>query len=79
MILCCYEVAADGRIYNFAKEAKQQILERQKERRKIDNAINNPFRNLSLNQCFGDSKTPVSEWLMPPGQNEWDDLFDFEE
>ncbi len=79
MILCCYEIAAGGRHNSFANEAKQQIMEMQKEERKRDNAINNPYRNFSLNQCFGDSKTPVSEWLIPPGQSEWDDFLDFEE
>ena len=30
-------------------------------------------RNISLNQCFGESKTPVSEWLDVTGWREWDD------
>lgn len=29
-------------------------------------------RNLSLNQCVGESRTPVSEWLNTGGWREWD-------
>ena len=31
----------------------------------------NPYRNISLNQCFGESKTPVLEWLDLSGWQEW--------
>ena len=34
-----------------------------KEQRKVQSILYNSRRNISLNQCIGESKTPVSDWL----------------
>ena len=72
MILCCYEILADGKP-GFVKRAVALISKRQQEEKKKNNAIYNPYRNISFNQCLGESNMPVSDWLMLPEQSEWDD------
>ena len=37
----------------------------------IDNELYNPYRSISLNQCFGDSKASASEWLNLTDWIEW--------
>lgn len=78
MILCCYEVLAERKT-DYANRAVALIIERQQEEQKKNYSIYNPYRNISFDQCFGESKAPVSDWLMLPGQSEWDDYMEAEE
>lgn len=41
------------------------------EQRRENNALYNPYRNISLNQCIGDSRSPVSDWLNTNDWQEW--------
>ena len=72
MVLICLEamqkpnkkalaVARERIRYYFREESKKQRI------------LYNPSRNISLNQCLGESKTPVSEWLNVTGWQEWED------
>lgn len=69
--VCCYEsVAEKGR---FSKALALQKVQTMTQKKKRDqNTLYNPYRNISLNQCIGDSKTPVSEWLNVTGWREWE-------
>lgn len=60
--LCCYE-ALDQRRRFSKKKAVQYIHEMLKRRREEYYRLYNPRRNISLNQSFGESDIPVSEWL----------------
>ena len=71
MIICCYEAWGDPK-RNAASRAKSAIQELILKQRREYNALYNPYRNISFNQCIGDSKTPVSEWLNISDWREWD-------
>ena len=53
--------------------ARERIREHFREENNKRRTLYNPARNISLNQCIGESKTPVSEWLNVTGWREWDD------
>ena len=52
--------------------AQERIRDYFREESNKFRVLYNP-RNISLNQCIGESKTPVSEWLNVTGRQEWDD------
>jgi hypothetical protein len=53
--------------------AQERIRSHFREEANKQRILYNPSRNISLNQCVGESKTPVSEWLNTTGWREWDD------
>lgn len=53
--------------------AQKRIRDHFREERHKQRILYNPSRNISLNECIGESKTPVSEWLNVAGWREWDD------
>jgi hypothetical protein len=71
MILCCYAAVNDNGHFSKNKALGNIRALAQKQRHE-QNTLYNPYRNISLNQCFGDSKTPVSEWLNVSGWREWE-------
>jgi len=62
MIVCCYEAISQKNIFSKSKATKN-IKEMLKRRREEYYKLYNPHRNLSLNQCLGESTTPISEWM----------------
>lgn len=71
MILCCYDAWAHSK-RDAASRAITAIKDYFSERNREENILYNPYRNISLNQCIGDSTTPVSEWLNVSDWKEWD-------
>ena len=71
MILCCYE-AYDERRRLSKSDAIINIRTLTRKQKRDRNTLYNPHRNISLNQCIGDSKTPVSDWLNLSEWREWD-------
>lgn len=71
MIMCCYEAVNENG--HFSKQKAfinmRALIQKQKH---DQNTLYNPYRNISLDQCFGDSKTPVSEWLNVTDWKEWE-------
>ena len=56
---------------NPADLARQKIFDDIK-KKKFETAVLYSRRNISLNQCFGDNKTPAGEFLNLSAQDEWD-------
>ena len=56
---------------NPADLARQMITDNI-QTKKFEAAVLYSRRNISLNQCFGDSKTPAGEFLNLSDQEEWD-------
>ena len=63
MIVCCLGVQKKLSRKKYAQQAEERIEERLRSIKRENNQLYNPYRNISFNQCFSDSKTPVSEWL----------------
>ena len=72
MVLICLEVMQkpNKKALSFAQEQIRYYFREERQKHRI---LYNPSRNISLNQCIGESKTPVSEWLNVTGWREWDD------
>ena len=70
MIKLCYE-AWKLSPENPDDSARQMISKNIKDK-KFEAAVLYSRRNISLNQCFGDSKTPAGEFLNLSDQEEWD-------
>jgi hypothetical protein len=71
LIVCCYEAMNERKA--FSKFRAKQIIDTMiRERNRENNILYNPFRNISINQCFGESKVPVSEWMNLSEWREWD-------
>lgn len=62
MIVLCYTKNVHKNRHNQEK-ASSAISSFFKEKQREENTIYNPHRNISFNQCFGDSNVPLSEWL----------------
>ena len=63
LVLYCEEAdhAASGcRFRDRALRIVEAALRRQ---RQETNKLYNPYRNLYLDKCYGDSKTPLGEWM----------------
>lgn len=71
MIACCCE-AWNGNKRNPTARAKAAIACVFEKERRDANTLYNQYRNISLNQCFGESKTQISEWLNLSDWREWD-------
>ena len=61
-ILCCYE-ACGSRGHRFRQKVRTAIDHKIRKYRRDKYILYNIRRNISLNQGWGDSKTPVSDWL----------------
>ncbi len=72
MIVFCLEEGSRSKAA-FKLIVRKRIEELIREKKRVDNHLYNPYRNISLNQCCGDSKTPASEWLNLSGKQEWED------
>lgn len=64
LVLLCLE-ADCGRpsTGGFRAQADRLIRTELKTRRQETQKLYNPFRNLYLDQCYGDSRTPLGAWL----------------
>lgn len=64
LVLLCLEAdcgrAAPG---GFQARASRLIRAELETRRKETQKLYNPFKNLCLDQCYGDSRTPLGAWL----------------
>ena len=71
MILCCFEAVNVNGHFSRTKAFNniQALIKKQKQEQ---NKLYNPHRNISLDQCVGDSTTPVSEWFNLSDWREWD-------
>ena len=72
MITCCLEAWANQR-KNPATYAHEVISEYIKAQKRDLNTLYGK-RNISLDQCFGDSKTPAGEFLNLSDWREWGDM-----
>ena len=70
MIKLCLEAWELSR-KNPEDSARQMISNNIKDK-KFEAAVLYSRRNISLNQCFGDIKTPAGEFLNLSNQEEWD-------
>lgn len=64
LVLLCLEV--DQRkttLRKFQAEAYQRINTELKKRKQETQKLYNPFKNLYLDKCYGDSKVPLGAWL----------------
>ena len=71
MVACCFE-AWSAKSKNSAAKAAASIDALFRKQRRDENTLYNPYRNISLNQCIGDSTQPVSDWLNASAWREWD-------
>ena len=69
MVMFCYMMNHDHSKERIEK-VRCEIELSFKEIRKENNILYNPHRNISLDQCIGNSKTPVSEWMNFEKDNE---------
>lgn len=63
LVLCCYEADANCSRGKFFTSACCMIDAMLCEQRKETAKLYNPYRNLYLNKCYGESKTPLGEWM----------------
>ena len=71
MILCCYE-AWKTQKRSPAEHARAAIADGIKKRKREASTLYNKHRNISLDQCFGESKTPVADFLNLSEWREWE-------
>ena len=71
MVACCCE-AWSTKSKNSAANAAAKIDALFRKQRRDENTLYNRYRNISLNQCIGDSTRPVSDWLNVPDHRESD-------
>jgi len=71
MILCCYE-AWKVQKRNPADHARAAIADGIKKRKCEASTLYNKHRNISLDQCFGESKTPAADFLNLSDWREWE-------
>ena len=69
-VICLEEINVSNKRTRL--NAQERIRNHFREENNKQRILYNPSRNISLNQCIGESKTPVSEWLNV-GWREWDD------
>lgn len=70
VLLCCETQARTKRAFTCA--ATEAIKNHRAQQRRENNALYNPYRNISLDQCIGGSKSPVGSWLNLSDWQEWD-------
>lgn len=70
-VVAYYSVCETSSKKNRCTEVRKAIQETVRQQHRVDNELYNPYRNISLNQCFGDSKASASEWLNLTDWIEW--------
>lgn len=63
LILYCYEADTSRSRSQFFTRACHKIDAMLCKRRKETAKLYNPYRNLYLDKCYGESKTPLGEWM----------------
>lgn len=71
MIELYYEIEQQGK-YRLNERTADAIRKYFVEQRRENNTLYNPYRNISLDQRVGDSRSPVSDWLNTSDWREWD-------
>ena len=71
MIELYYDMKQQGK-YQLNERATDAIRKYFVAQRRENNTLYNPYRNISLDQCVGDSQSPVSDWLNTGDWREWD-------
>jgi len=71
MLLCCCE-AWEVQKRNPADHARAAIADGIKKRKFEASTLYNKHRNISLDQCFGESKTPAADFLNLSEWREWE-------
>ena len=72
MIVCCYSIKEIYKGKKLVEYAYKSISEIIKKENKEVRYLYNPYKNISLDQCVGDSIKPVSDWLNVSTWSEWD-------
>lgn len=73
MVACCYEAWNIKRSNADAARLAISLFEAWCQKRTNEQlTLYNNKRNISFNQCIGESRTPVSEWFNPNNWSEWD-------
>ena len=70
-VVAYYSVCKANQNRNRCTETRNRIQEMIKEQNRLNSKLYNPYRNISLNQCFGENKVPASEWLNLTDWSEW--------
>ena len=70
LIVCCYEAVSESGRFSKTK-ARRNIESLSRKQKNEINKLYNPYRNVSLDQCFGESRTAASEWLSVSDWQEW--------
>ena len=63
MIVCCLSAKGKYKGDRFIERVSNLIFEASKKRNDEIHYLYNPYKNISINQCIGDGKIPVSDWL----------------
>ena len=66
-----YRSCPFGKLFLAKYKALRRIEELTQKQRREQNTLYKR-NNISFNQCIGESKTPVSEWLNVSGWREWE-------
>lgn len=72
MIVCCYNAKEKYCGNTFFKHVHSLISEVIKKQNNETQYLYNSHKNISINQCISDSKTPVSDWLNLSDWSEWE-------
>lgn len=71
LVLAYYSARKVSPKKNRYTEIRSHVQMMLKEHNRADNILYNPHRNISLNQCFGDSNAPAADWLNLTDWEEW--------
>ena len=64
MMTICFEVnAATHKKADFKDMSIEKINAYLYKKRQEENKLYNPYRNLFLDECYGDSKVPLGAWM----------------
>lgn len=70
LVVCCAEAEASSGS-TFQKRACQKIDALLCEHIREANKLYDPYRNLYLDKCYGESKTPLGAWIdLGPREND---------
>lgn len=64
LVLLCLEADQKRTTYrNYQAKASQIICAELEKRRRETQKLYNPFKNLYLDKCYGDSSAPLGTWM----------------
>lgn len=63
LVLYCYEADSNHTHGTFCSRTYRLIDAMLSEQRQETRRLYNPHRNLYLDKCYGESKTPLGEWM----------------